>query len=82
MAAEELAYEEREVVLRANFHELDDEDCCYVSLHFLQGPRHPRPGETVYLLDGERRGCMGEVVQVHGWSARVRPDWSTFVGAT
>ena len=76
----DLAYEDREVVLRADFHELDDEDCCYVTLRFLQGPRHPRVGETVYLLDGERQGCVAEVVEVHGWSARVRPDWDTWTG--
>jgi len=70
---EELAYGEREVVLRADFDDRDADGCCLVSLRFLRGPRAPVAGETVYLLDGIGRGCVGEVVQVFGWSARVRP---------
>jgi hypothetical protein len=68
-------------VLRADFDYIDPGDCCWVSLHFLQGPRHPRPGEWVYLLDGRGGGCMACCEQVHGWIARVRPDWDTFMGA-
>ena len=68
-----LDFEEREIVLRADFDEVDDEGCIWVSLHFLRGPRHPRPGETVYLLGTRGRACLGEVTSLHGWVARVRP---------
>ena len=77
---ETLDFGEREVVLRADFTELDDESCVWTSLRFMmQGPRHPNEGEWVYLLDTDGRGCMGRVETVNGWTARVRPDWSTWV---
>lgn len=68
-----LDFEEREIVLRADFDVVDDEGCLWVSLRFLRGPRHPRLGETVYLLGTQGRACMGEVASLHGWVARVRP---------
>jgi hypothetical protein len=77
-----LPHDEREVVLRADFDDLDADDCCTVSLHFLRGPRHPRAGEWVYLLDGAGRGCVAQVESVTGWMARVRPDWDTWAGPT
>jgi hypothetical protein len=71
---------DREVVLRADFDQLDDERCVWPSIRFmLRGPRHPREGEWVYLPDARRRGCMGRVETLNGWSARVRPDWSSWV---
>ena len=69
-----LNFEDREVVVRADFDAVDDDGCLWVSLRFLRGPRHPRAGETVYLLGTEGRACMGEVTAVNGWMARVRPD--------
>lgn len=76
----ELDVETREVVIRADFDLLDEERCARVSLRFLSGPRHPRSGEIVYLLDDHGRGCVGTVEEVNGWSARVRPDWTTWTG--
>ena len=70
---EGLEYDQREVVLRVDFGDLDHDGCFDVSMRFLGGPRHPTEGEAVYLLDGDGHGCMGEVVAVTGWSARVRP---------
>jgi hypothetical protein len=72
--AEVLPHDEREVVLRAGFHECDRDGRMWVSLRFLRGPRHPVEGETVYLLDGEGRGCLGRVVLVRGWAALVELD--------
>ncbi len=69
-----LDFQHREVVLRADFEEVDDEGCLWVSLRFLRGPRHPRVGECVYLLGTRGRACMGEVTSVHGWVARVKPE--------
>ena len=71
---------EREVVLHADFDQLDDERCVWTSIRFmLKGPRHPREGEWVYLLDNRGRGCVGKVEAINGWRARVRPDWSSWV---
>jgi hypothetical protein len=73
-------FETREVVLRADFDLLDDDHCSWVSLRFMSGPRPPRGGEVVYLIDDHGRGCVGEVERVEGWYACVRPDFSTFTG--
>jgi hypothetical protein len=74
-----LDFGEREVVLRADFTDLDDEQCVWTSMRFmLKGPRHPREGEWVYLIDSFGRGCVGLVETVNGWSARVRPDWASW----
>ena len=73
-------YETRELVLRADFDLLDDDGCSWISLRFVQSLRAPEEGETVYLLDGRGRGCVGKVTQVEGHYACVSPDWSTFTG--
>ena len=73
-------FQTRELVLRADFDLLDDGGCSWISLRFLQNLRAPEEGETVYLLDGNGRGCVGKVERVEGHYACVRPDWSTFSG--
>jgi hypothetical protein len=37
----------------------------------VNGPRHPRVGESVFLIDGKRGGTMGRVVELKGWMARI-----------
>ena len=72
-----LDFDEREVVLRANLAEADDDCCVWTSMRFLvSGPRHPRVGESVFLIDHEGAGCVGQVEELNGWHARVRliPD--------
>jgi hypothetical protein len=71
---------EREWVRLADFDRLDDEGRCWISLRFHPAPRPPRPGEYIYLLDAEGRGCVGTVERVEGWQAAVRPDWRTWTG--
>jgi hypothetical protein len=73
-------YETRELVLRADFDLLDDDQCTWISLRFVQNLRAPEQGETVYPLDGQGRGCVGKVKSVEGHYACVSPDWSTFTG--
>ena len=68
-----LPFDEREVVLRANLSDVDEEGCLWVSLRFMRGPTHPREGDTVYLLDPDGGGSLGEVVLLNGWVARVKP---------
>jgi kynureninase len=76
MAAAEqrkLDFAEREVVLRANLEEADADRCVWASMRFLQhGPRHPRVGESVFLMDRQGGGSLGHVVELNGWLARVR----------
>ena len=77
-----LDFSEREVVLRADFDQLDEESCVWTSMRFmLKGPRHPRQGEWVFLLDSRGRGCMGRIEELNGWTAKVRPDWDSWVPA-
>jgi hypothetical protein len=76
-----LEFEEREIVLRVEFTDLDDERCLEASLRFLiAGPRAPREGEWVYLLDHRGNGCLGQIDSISGWMARVRPDWDSWKG--
>jgi hypothetical protein len=66
-------FAEREVVLRADFGDEDDERCVWTSMRFiLDGPRHPRVGEDVFLIDREGGGRLGRVEELNGWLARVR----------
>ncbi len=73
-------FETRELVLRTDFDLLDEDNCSWVSLRFMHGPRPPETGEVVYLLDSRGRGCVGRVERVEGHYTCVRPDWSTFTG--
>jgi hypothetical protein len=74
--------DETEIVVRTDFDELDPDNCCWVSMHFLRGPRRPVPGELIELRDEHGGRCMAAVEEVHGWTARVSPDWDTFSGDT
>jgi hypothetical protein len=70
---ENLDFADREVVLRASLDELDDDRCLWTSLRFImKGPRHPRVGEAVFLIDRAGTGCLADVIEVNGWMARVR----------
>ena len=83
MLGEELNFNDREVVLRADLSALDELDCVWTPTRFLMGgPRMPMPGERVVLVDVNGAGtCLGRVVSVTGWEACVRPDWETWSGA-
>lgn len=76
-----LDFEEREIVLRADFGDLDSNGRLWASLRFiLKGPRPPREGEWVYLMDHEGRGCLGRVDSIRGWMARVKLDRDSWSG--
>ena len=77
----DLDFEQREIVLRASFDGVDGDECLGVSIRFLMdGPRPPKEGEWVYLLDPRGDGCLGQIESINGWEARVRPDWTTWAG--
>ncbi len=83
LLGEELDFSEREVALRADLGGRDDDDCIWTSVRFLmRGPRPPRPGESVMLVDVEGGSCLGRVVSMAGWEACIRPDWRTWSGTT
>lgn len=64
---------EREVVLRADLEDTDDDRCVWTSMRFImEGPRQPRVGEDVFLMDRDGGGCLGRVEELNGWMARVR----------
>lgn len=68
-----LDFADREVVLRANLEDADADRCVWTPVRFLmRGPRHPRVGESVYLIDCGGRGSLGRVIELTGWLARVR----------
>ena len=78
-----LDFGEREVVLRADFGERDDDDRVWTSVRFLmRGPRSPRPGESVLLVDVEGGSCIGRVESVAGWEACVRQSGRTWSGSS
>ena len=80
---DELNFNDREVVLRADLSTPDDMDCIWAPLRFImRGPRAPQPGERVLLVDSAGKGtCLGRVVSISGWEACVRPDWESWCGA-
>jgi hypothetical protein len=73
-------FEQRELVLRADFDLLDDDNCARVSLRFMHGLASPEPGDVVYLIDELGRGCPGTVDRIDGHYLVICPDWSAFTG--
>jgi hypothetical protein len=73
-------FEQREIAVRVDFGDRDDEGRIWASLRFMLGPRPPMPGDTVFLADDAGHSCMGLVEDVRGWVARVAPDWETWEG--
>jgi hypothetical protein len=73
-------FETRELVLRADFDLLDDDNCLWVSLRFMHELRAPQAGDIVYLLDARGRGCTGVVDRIEGHYACVCPQWDSFTG--
>ena len=75
-----LPFDEREIVLRANFDRVEEGDVLSVPVRFDGGPRPPKRREFVYLLDGAGNGCVGFVAKIRDGVARVMPVWDTWMG--
>jgi hypothetical protein len=74
-------FENREVVLRADFDAVEDDNLVKVPVRFEEGgPRPPRGGEWIYLLDGHGGGCVGRCSSVRDGVARIRLVWETWTG--
>jgi hypothetical protein len=80
---EELDFNDREVVLRADLSSLDELECVWTPIRFImRGPRAPQAGERVLLVDTGGAGtCLGRVITISGWEACIRPDWETWSGS-
>ena len=64
-------FDEREIVLRADFGAVEEDDVLSVPLR-EDGPlRPPRRGEFVYLLDGAGNGCIAFCAKVRPGIARM-----------
>jgi len=74
------AYDQREIVLRADFDAIDERGVLSVPIQFENGPRPPERGEFVYLLDGSGNGCVGYVAKVRDDVARILPVFETWMG--
>ena len=74
------AFDEREIVLRADFSRIEQGDVLSVPVRFDGGPRPPQRGEFVYLLDGSGNGCLGYVAKVRDGVARVIPVLESWTG--
>lgn len=71
-------FDEREIVLRADFREIEERNLLSVPLP-EDGPRPPKRGEFVYLLDGAGNGCVAFCAKVRDGIGRmmlVRETWN------
>ena len=76
-------FEEREIVMRADFDAIDERDILSVPLPPRdEGPRPPQRGEFVYLLDGAGNGCVAWCAKVRDGIARMMPVRETWTGRT
>lgn len=80
LAAMVFPFNEREIVLRADFGRIEEGDVLSVPVRFDGGPRPPQRGEFVYLLDDGGNGCVGYVAKVRDGVARVQPVLETWRG--
>jgi hypothetical protein len=73
-------FDEREIVLRADFADVEEGDVLSVPLRD-EGPlRPPQRGEFVYLLDGAGNGCVALCSKVRDGIARVMLVLDTWSG--
>jgi hypothetical protein len=74
-------FEEREIVMRADFREIEERNVLSVPLRD-DGPRPPQRGEFVYLLDGAGNGCVAFCAKVRDGVARMMLVIETWNGRT
>jgi hypothetical protein len=71
---------DREIALRVDFDDIDEEGFVVTSVRFMLGPRHPVEGDLVFLADSRGNSCFGKVHALSGWLARIEPDWTSWHG--
>jgi hypothetical protein len=73
-------FDEREVVLRADFSSVEEGDIVSVPIRHAFGPRPPKKGEAVYLLDGKGNGCVALCGRLRQRVARMMLVTDTWTG--
>jgi hypothetical protein len=73
-------FSEREVVLRADFGSVEEDDVLSVPVTDDGPLRPPRRGEFVYLLDGAGNGCIAFCAKVRDGIARMMLVLDTWSG--
>jgi hypothetical protein len=73
-------FEDREIALRVDFDEVDDDGCIRAPLRFMLGPRHAIEGDTLFLADRRGNSCIGTIESLAGWTARIELDFTTWSG--
>jgi hypothetical protein len=74
-------FDQREIVLRADFSDIEERNLLSVPLRD-DGPRPPKRGEFVYLLDGAGNGCVAFCAKVRDGIARMMLVVETWNGRT
>jgi hypothetical protein len=72
-------FDEREIVLRADFSRVEEGDILSVPVRH-GGPRAPQRGEAVYLLDGRGNGCVALCGKLRERVARMMLVTDTWTG--
>jgi hypothetical protein len=73
-------FDEREVVLRADFSRVEEGDVLSVPVREDFGPRAPAKGEAAYLLDGNGNGCVALCGKLRDGVARMMLVLDTWTG--
>jgi hypothetical protein len=73
-------FDEREIVLRADFGAVEEDDVLSVAVRDDGPLRAPRGGEFVYLLDGAGNGCIAFCAKVRDGIARMMLVLDTWNG--
>jgi hypothetical protein len=67
-----------EIVLWVDFNNLEDDDRLPTTLRYATGPRKPRAGDWVRIVDSDGDTCLAQVLRVEGMLVEVRPNWATW----
>jgi len=73
-------FDEREIVLRADFSRVEEGDVLSVPIRHAGGPRPPQRGEAVYLLDRNGNGCVALCGRLRERVARMMLVTDTWTG--
>ena len=73
-------FDEREIVLRADFSRVEEGDILSVPIRQDVGPRAPKRGEAAYLLDGSGNGCVALCAKLRDGVARMMLVLDTWTG--
>ena len=73
-------FDQREIVLRADFSRVEEGDILSVPIRDGFGPRAPKKGEPVYLLDGNGNGFVALCAKLRDGVGRMMLVLDTWTG--